>query len=167
MRSLALLCLSLVLPCATQAANFGYSHVEGGYADYDDENGLYVGGRFAFRPDWHVVAEFNSLDNLDITELGAGYHTAIADKLDAYGQIKYVDIDFDDGLGLTGALRFALDPRFELAGGLNYYNFDRVDSETNLFVRGAFTFADNLAFVMEVENGDLLDKLQLGVRYDF
>lgn len=163
---LVLAATPFAVQAAPQAANFGYSHVEGGFADFDVQDGLFIGGSFGFTPNIHAVATFYSLDVTDITIVGAGYHTGIANNLDAYGEVKFVDVDTDDGLGLTGGVRFAVAPQFEIGGGLNYYNFD-AGSETNLFVNGAFTFQKNLAIIAEFESGDILDKFQVGVRYDF
>lgn len=165
MIALAILALS---PFAVQAANFDYTYVEGGYADFDTTDGLWVGGSYAFTSNIHAVADLYSLDNADITELGIGYHTAVADRVDVYGNIKFVDIDVVDGLGLEGGVRFAVAPRFELGGGLRYYSFDDpFDSETNLFVRGAFDVANNLAISLEVESGDIMDRMLLGARFSF
>lgn len=164
MKKLIALSLLALAPFAAQAANYDY--VEGGYADFDYDDGIFVGGSFDVAPNIRILGEFNSLDNLDITELGVGYHTGVADKVDVYGDLKFVDIDADDGLGLTGGVRFAVAPRFELGGGINYYNFDS-GSETNIFVNGLFRIADRLDIMLEVEDGDVLDKMQLGVRYNF
>lgn len=156
---------------ATQASNFDYSHVEAGFADFDEESGLFVGGSYSFTSNIHAVASFYSLDNIDIMEVGAGYHTGFTNQLDGYAEVKLISLSsgpFDeDGLNVKGGARFAVQPNVEIGGGLSFYSFDNLDSETNLFVNGAFTFAKNLAVVAEFESGDVMDHLQVGVRYDF
>lgn len=151
---------------APKAANFDYTYVEGGYADFDpgSQDGLWVGGRYGITPEIHVLGEFYSLDDLDLTEFGVGYHMPIAQKLDLYADAKFVDLDFDDGFGLTGGVRFAATPEFELGGGINYYNL--TDSETQLFMNAAYTVGNNIAVILEIEDGDLFDKTVLGVRID-
>ncbi|HET9679775.1 MAG TPA: outer membrane beta-barrel protein [Gammaproteobacteria bacterium] len=171
MRTIIALAMLALTPFAAQASNFSYSYVEGGYADFDDTDGLWVGGGYEFMPNFHVVGDLYSLDEADIMEVGVGYHTAISDKADVYGNLKLVNFEVgpfdDDGLGLEGGVRFALAPRFELGGGIRYYSFDEFDSESNLFVRGAFDVASNLAISLEVETGDIMDKMLLGARLSF
>lgn len=172
----ALLLVTAPLGFAAQTSNFDYNYASVGFADFDETDGLFIDGSFDVAPNINIVGNLYSLDNMDITEFGAGYHTGIDQKIDAYGEIKYVSYEIDtgspiigsiedDGLALTGGIRFAVAPKIEIGGGVNHYSFE--DSETNLFVNGAFAITNKFSIVAEFESGDVFDKFQVGARYYF
>lgn len=172
MRFLLAASLLAAAPLAANAANFDYNYVEGGYVNYDfdgpgSENGLQIGGSFAVNRNVYVAADYADLDNQNIFKGGVGYALPLNRSLDLYGQVNYVDFDYNnDGLGLTGGLRAQVSNRVELGGGFNYYDVDP-DSETSVFVNGLVGIAKQLDLKVELESADHWDKLMVGVRYNF
>lgn len=152
----ATLLAAVLLPMAASAADFDYSYADLAYSRahsssvfgwYDTGIGYRLDGSFGFAQHWFVEAAYQH-DSFDFDgpvlfssnprleperkTLGAGFHTALADRLDIVGHADYVDAttkfdlapysdDLNDHGYLVGVgLRFQATPALELDAGLDY-----------------------------------------------
>lgn len=171
MKKIAGMIALLVLPQLAFSAqpvnqsSFNYNYVEGGYYDLEEEEGLGARASLVVAPNVYIAGELALLDNIDVFKIGAGYYKAIKNNVDLFGQLMFVDFDYDDGFNIRGGARAQLDPKFELGGGLTYYNLE--DSEVGFFVNGLYDVAVNVDLLLEIESVDDQDLLLLGARYHF
>ncbi len=142
-----LITLLVAFSASVSAQGLNYNYVQGSYGRVEldgpglnvDGDGFGLSASFAIDDNFHVFGEYQTADfnfgfDLDMLELGAGYHTNISPNLDVYANLGYLDFDtnpggddaFFIGLGLRGAVSDAV----ELYGGLDYVDFDNSDSET-------------------------------------
>ena len=143
-----LITLLVAVSASAGAQGIDYDYVQGSYGRVDldsvgldvDGDGFGLSASFSIDENFHVFGEYQTADfnfgaDLDLMELGVGYHTDISPNLGVYANLGYVDLEtnvgggddgFSAGLGLRGAVSDAV----ELYGGLDYIDFDNSDSET-------------------------------------
>jgi hypothetical protein len=152
------------LPFAAQADGFDYTYVEGGYLSsstnaglFDvDGDGLGLRGSFGLNDTLNLFADYSTEDfdfgiDQSAFDVGAGGHWGLKDNLDFVGELAWIKVetDFqngsadDDGLGLSGGLRYRANDKFELQGMLNYV--DVSDSDTSFGFTGRYYLSKSLA----------------------
>ena len=106
-----------------------------------------IGGEFNFRlaPSWYIPASFLSGDindniggnsNVTLWDVGLGWHRQVARNGDFIAELKYVDLDFDNGVELLGGFRHQLSDPIESKITLSVTDVD----ETLVTLRGGLLF---------------------------
>jgi hypothetical protein len=142
-----------------QAQSLNWAYAEGGWATVDPdrgsrEDGWYLGGAFPLgKVPIHVFGEFGDYGQIDIWQVGAGWHGALGKPADLFADAAIYDTDVDDGLKVRGGVRWMLTKRLELNG---YLAFTHLDIRDNNSIAGnvLFSFAKRFAVGGGVEWGD-------------
>lgn len=177
--------LSLTICVSSQAADFSYNFAQVTYDDLEysigsgvvtiDGDGFAVSGAFEITPDLFISADYKTYDmvagiNLDIWDIGMGYHRSLNAKTDfvaglAMGNIEISFLDFDT-LSLYAGVRHQLNDKFELGGTITYIDYDGNDSDTRFGANVLYAFKNDLSGVFALEFGDV-DVISLGARFEF
>lgn len=161
-------------PAAVSADDIDYSFVELQYLSVDPDpgasaDGFQLGGSFEVGSNFHVLADFVSLDGLDGYDVGFGYHTD--GEVSFYAELAYLSFDPDiggslDGYGLEVGARGMLTPQLEWQAGVGYEDLDVAD-ETSLGLGLRYHLNEDSALGLEVGFGDDTTSWGLGYRYSF
>ncbi|MFU8817052.1 MAG: outer membrane beta-barrel protein [Pseudomonadales bacterium] len=180
----ALLCLAL--PGLAFASEPRYSYVEGGYqyVDLDDLNvdgdGWFVGGSLGVTERVHLLAAYSDVGldfGIDVSTLtlGVGGNLPIERSVHLVGEVGYVRTDIDtrftsfddDGLFVSGGIRWMTTDQVELAASVNYVNLDDAGSDTSFSAGIRFHVTPDLALTANVNLGDDATGYAFGIRYYF
>jgi len=178
--------IALVAFSATVSAQgLNYNYVQGSYGRVDldgpgldvDGDGFGLSASFAIDDNFHVFGEYQTADfnfgaDLDLLELGAGYHTNISPNLDVYANLGYMEFDTnvggdDDALFIGLGLRGAVSEAVELYGGLDYVDFDNSDSETRATAGFMLALTDVFGVGLKASFWDDVNIFQLNARMYF
>jgi hypothetical protein len=151
----------------------------GGYSIVDSEASFFDDG----------VLLISSNRDVKRFELGGGFNLPVfqtaATQTDFLGRFAYTDVDFgdfdfgagnqilddlnedsSDGFYVDGSLRSQLASWVEVGGGIRYTEIE--DADTLSFIGNAlFELTPNLGINLEVDAGDDISQVFLGVRYSF
>mgnify|MGYP003632525187 FL=1 len=184
--------------CAMTVPAFaqGESYVDGFFAlskvDFDpgpddDGNGFGLKGAFQVANQAFLAAEYQTVEfddfnaDLDQIRLGGIFGPGAGSRGEGvYGQVEYVDFDFDDGedqdgLGAHVGYSIPISPEFRVYGQGGYLLLDDVDGPEFL-AGGTFQVAQNIAIFadyrlgfLDVDNGGDLDTndFRVGARFLF
>ena len=169
-------------PLAASAEDVSYSYVEVKYVDIEveagaanaSEAGFGLAGSYAINDMFHIGLDYSSVDGLDQTTLGFGYHTEIGDAASFYADLNWENVDAgafgdDDGYSVMLGVRGMVADSFELEGYLG--QIDIIDSETVFGIEGRYFFNDQMAVGLGYEmtefGGADVDTLELAFRYNF
>lgn len=177
-----LLSLLMLAPLAAHAADpFKYTYVEGGYASINPSGGgssltgFAVDGSYALNPDWHGLAGYEHVSCCGVSEnvlnVGVGWNTALADKLDLYINGEFLSTDVTGpgthtGWAGEGGLRAALAERFELDGFANHSDVNS-QTENTLGIRALYGIDMYWHLFASYSNNSDVDTFMVGVRYVF
>jgi hypothetical protein len=175
------------LPFAAQADNnFDYTYVEGGYLSsstdagpFDvDGDGLGIRGSLGLNETLNLFADYTTEDfdfgvDSSVFDVGAGGHWALKDNLDFVGELAWIKVetDFqngsadDDGLGLSGGLRYRANDKVELQGMLNYTDVADADASFGFSGRYYLSKAFAIGAGLLLNDGDTA--WNIGVRASF
>jgi len=180
--------LTLSFPCALFAQENGFEYtyvdaallnteIEVGTTDVDGD-GIGVSGSFAISDSLNILVGYSdqSYDfNIDgsTMNVGLGFHTDINNDLDFVADVSYIDVSVDtpfgsaddDGLGISGGIRFRASDSLELDAGLQYVDLD--DSDTVLNLGGRYYFNDSFALSAGISDADAGMSWSVGVRAHF
>jgi hypothetical protein len=179
---LSLLSLALLgaLSTTAQASDqLSYSFVEAGYAqagefDLDEAfNGYGIRGSVALGDNWYLVGDyyntdatitiFTSVDNdLDIYDIGVGYHHGLSDKTDFFVDVSYSNIElsnqfnsFDDsGYRARLGFRGQLASKFEGSIAAVHRDFGDFGNDSALQLGGLIEFNETFGLSLEADLGD-------------
>jgi len=148
---------------AFAASGPNYTFLEGGYRyidvdDFDDGDGIGIGGSLAATENVHLVAEYDTveLDNnidFDTVFVGGGLNLPLDADFDLVARLGYVsaevdagfgDVD-DDGLGLQGGFRFMATEVFEVNAFIDYVDLDDSGDDTSLNLGAVYNFTPQFA----------------------
>ena len=145
----------------------------------DDFTGIRLGGAAQFHPNLFVAGALTTVSNdgvdLDTLDVGLGYRSAISADTDVVGIIGVIwaDVDAgrfggddDTGLSLTGGVRSALAPRFEIGAYASYVELFG-DGDVSLIGEGLLHLSPKVALVGSVSLSDDVNVLTFGARWDF
>jgi len=184
MRSIFVLFL-VAFSASVSAQGLNYNFVQGSYGRVDldgpgfdvDGDGFGLSASFAIDDNFHVFGEYQTADfnfgaELNLLELGAGYHTDVSPNMDVYANLGYLEFDtnggadddaFSIGLGLRGAVSEAV----ELYGGLDYIDFDNSDGETRANAGFNLALTDVFGVGLKASFWDDVNIFQLNARMYF
>lgn len=188
LRSILLIIL-VAFSASVGAQGLNYNYVQGSYGRVDlddvgidvDGDGLGISAMFAIDENFHVFGEYQTADmdfgvDLNLMELGVGYHTNISPNLDLYANLGYVNIEVDasgfgsaddDGFSIGVGLRGAVSEAVELFGGLDYVDFDEGDGETRANAGFMLSLTDQLGVGLKATLWDDVNIFQLNGRWYF
>ncbi len=145
----------------------------------DDFTGIRVGGAAQFHPNLFVTGALTTVSNdgvdIDTLDVGLGYRSAISTDTDVVGIIGVIwaDVDAgrfggddDTGLALTGGVRSALAPRFEVGAYAGYVELFG-DGDVSLIGEGLLHLSPRIALAGSVSLSDDVNVLTFGARWDF
>jgi hypothetical protein len=174
------------LPFAAQADGFDYTYVEGGYVSSStdigpfnvDGDGLGIRGSIGLNDTLNLFADYSTADfdfgvDTSALDVGAGGHWGLKDNLDFVGELSWVKLEADsatasasdDGLGLSGGLRYRANDKIELQGMLNYV--DASDSDTSFGFTGRYHLSKAFAIGAGLLFNDGDTAWNIGVRASF
>lgn len=182
--SAALLCVAL--PCVALADEPRYTYVQGGYQYLDiddldiDGDGWFVGGSFGITERLHLLADYSDLGldfgfDVSTLRLGIGGHLPLDQGVHLVGEAGYVRAkvdhrfgDFtDDGLFVSGGVRWMATDRVELNALLNYVDLDDSGNDTSVSGGILYNLTPELALGANVTLGDDSTGYTVGLRYYF
>jgi hypothetical protein len=176
--------LLVAFSVSANAQGHNYNYLQGSYGRVDidsagqdaDGEGLGLAASFAIDEYFHVYGEYQTADfspgDIDLLEIGIGYHTNISPNLDVFANLGYLEFDasgsadddaFSIGLGLRGAVSDAV----ELYGGLDYVDFDDGDGETRANAGFMMNLTGSLGVGIKASFWDDVNIYQLNLRYYF
>jgi hypothetical protein len=162
------------------ASNFSYTWAEIDYRYVDSAvggdsvDGFALRGSYAINPNISLLGSYSRLsDNGDLDEfrLGAGYNTAVSDRIDVFGSLSYVrqEFDFDsnddteNGFAAEVGARFWLNDKVEINNKLEYRDVEDNGWGVGIGARYYVTPTVSLGGEFETITGD--EDLLLGVRF--
>jgi hypothetical protein len=183
-----LLLTSLIGVAPLASAELSYDFVRVGYV-FDGEvdrtnvdlDGFSFGGSLTVTEDVYAFGNYQALEtdpgdaDVDRIDLGAGFHTPIAENIDFDISLAYSDIEianFDgDGFQLKGGLRGMPSSVFEWSAYLVHEDFDfdnfNSDSDTGFELEGRYFFQDGISAGITLRDVSELETLAINVRFDF
>lgn len=186
LRSLvSILLLVLSVSVSAQTVSYDYIQASFGRVDFDSNNfdadgdGLGFSASFSIDDDFHVFGQYQTADlsfgvDINILELGGGYHTEISRNLNLSANVGYLEINGSgigsadaDGLFVGLGLRGAVSEVVELYGGLDYIDFDEADGETRANAGSLLALNERLGVGIEANLWDDVNIFQLHARYYF
>ena len=145
--------------------------------------------KFGFQTDELDVGPSGSqVNGVDADEflIGGGAHFKVMDKLDLYGTLSYVDIEYsggipvrgDDGYELAAGVRSMVTKKLELHAEAAYRDIDNLenddDDERIYTVGGVYKFHKTFSAYARIagdnrydDSGDAIDTIGLGIRMKF
>jgi len=186
MRSiLAILFFSFSVSVSAQGVNYDY--IQGSYGEMDldpggfDGDGFGLSASFGVADNFHLFGEYQTADigfgvDLNLLELGGGYHTEISPNLNMYANLGYINVELDggglgggdqDGLFVGLGLRGMVSDDVELYGGLDYIDFDESGGEVRSTAGFMFTLTDSVGVGLKASLWDDINIYQLNVRLYF
>lgn len=181
----SLLALALGASATASAADFSYNYIEGGYAEVDNGDGLFVDGSHDIAP--HIALAggvfLGSVDpSVDVTELefGAVYHQPLKSNLGFNAGLKLLRVsvdlpswakgwgakDSDTGLVANAGLRFRVQPKIDLEGNLKLVSNDMIDDGLGADLGARFYVDPRLSLSAGLAVDTEFDGIVLGARYD-
>ena len=182
--------LALPLCAAAQPDQADYLYLDLGYGKTEtdvpggdvDGNGLGFEVSVPVREHIHLVGGYAASeleDNADADSVekyfGVGTHWSLAPKLSVYGQGGVVDLDIDlglgsvtdDGLFLSGGVRYMPTAGWEVRGGFDYFDLDVLDTDTTLFIATDLFLTDVVALTARISGNDDTTGITIGARFYF
>ena len=162
-----------------------YSYIQASYVDMDvdfgggsaDGNGFGVAGSVALNDEWHVFADYTSADlesvlDLDLTTIGAGYHRGISDTTSVFAELGYAKVDLqflgdDSGLSAKVGIRSMINNNLEVYGTVGTLDFGDIDWGAEFGGGAWYTVSGNFAVGADIKFADDVTRLGLGARLYF
>jgi len=186
---LILVMLFFSVSVSVSAQDVNYDYIQGSYGEMDfdstgfdlDGDGFGLSASFSVADNFHLFGEYQTAGlvagiDLNLLELGAGYHTNISPNLDVYANLAYINVEvesggfgsadeggFSVGLGLRGMVSDAV----ELYGGLDFIDFDESDGELRSTAGFMLTLTESLGVGAKAALWDDINIYQLNVRWYF
>jgi hypothetical protein len=161
-------CLSGV----AHAQTVNWTYVQGGYATFDPDqgsrqDGWFAGGSVALgKIPIHIIGDFGSLDNIDVFQIGGGWHGLLGKRADLFADGTFYDVDYDDGFRIRFGTRWMVLKRLEVNGYLAWTDLDLSDN-SSASVNAVFDFTKRLGVGGGFDWGDEFSTAQVFVRFNF
>ena len=186
LKTLGGLVAALVAVPGVSLAQFNYSYVDLDYVfDVEfgslDGDGFAIGGQFEVAETFFIGAAYEDysldIDGLDINvdseilEVFGGYFHNLNEQLDFVATFGWVDLEIgngdDDGLSLSGGVRYAINSDIEVDAMLEHVNYDEGGSDTGVALRGRYYFNEDFAVSAQFDLGKDIETFRIGIRYQF
>lgn len=190
--ALALLTTVAAFSLPSHAAGFNYTYAQATYDDFSidfgspvpgfDGDGFTGAGSFALGKGFFINGSFSFWDldktsaDIDNWQVGGGWHMSLKPNLDlvfsgAFGNVDQsggagtsVDTDF---LAARAAVRYRINKKFEIGGGIGFVDFDEGDNETEFHFNGLWNFTDRISGFAEYRDNDVVESISIGARFYF
>lgn len=171
---------TIVLATSSHAElNYTYAEIEYEKIDGNDSDGDAIGleGSYHFGSRYFVHGDYRRYDvdanfDLDLAEVGVGFHTTRSETLHFIASIGYFAADFDrpgsdreNGVHLQIGLRGKVVPRLSLEGFVGYRNI--VEFKTTFSGAVRYHFNERISADFEALIGADLTTYGVGLRYSF
>jgi hypothetical protein len=162
----------VLLAGAVHAQTVNWNYAEGGWANVDpdggsSEDGWFLGGAFELKKaPIHFFGEFNDLGDIDIWQLGGGWHGALGKRADLFADGAFYDADVDDGFRVRFGVRWMLSQRLELNGFLSWTELDLSDNKS-FAANAIFDFTKRFGVGGGIEWGDNFNSARVFARFNF
>ena len=117
-----------------QTVNWKYAEVGWGSLDPDygsSQDGWFLDGAVDLgKVPIHLFAEFADFGNLDIWQVGGGWHGLLGEKADLFADGAFYDADVEDGFKVRFGVRWMVTKRLELNGNLAWTDLDFSDNKS-------------------------------------
>jgi len=169
-KAILLTAMILLAPLPALAQSPHYTFVEAGWLQVDpdgsssSEDGWFAGGSVGFA-NFQFFAEYGDLSDAEVWQAGGGWHGLLGDRADVVAEAAFVDLDSEDGVKVTGGVRWMLLERLEVNGFVNYLDVGDSD-DTSIEINGIWNFAKRLAVGAGYEAGDELNWIRAFVRFN-
>jgi hypothetical protein len=167
--------LALAVVCfaeTVQAQTINWKYAEGGWATFDPdrgsrEDGWFLGGAFDLgKLPIHLFGEFGDYGQLDIWQVGGGWHGLLGERADLFADGAFYDIDVDDGFRIRFGARWMVLKRLELNGYLAWTELDLSDNKSAA-VNGIFDLTNRFGIGGGVDWGDNYTTARVFARFNF
>ena len=176
--ALALSAMSAVT--MAEQAKPNYTYIEGGYANVSgDADGVAVRGSFDFGTAGlygigsysFVETDIGSVD-VEVGEIGLGYHHSISDKADLLAEATYMNTDVQgfgdvDGYRASVGVRGFMSNNFEGTIKANYIDCDGCNGDFSGTVGAVYHLNNTWGITADVQFDDTADAYVLGMRASF
>lgn len=182
----SLFALSTTLISAnTLAADFNYNAAQVSYDDISldlpgligiDGDGLTFAGSLEITPEVYLKGNISMWDmdfgvDMDLLEIGAGYHMPLNAKTDAVVEFSLGDLEIDsidvDTWTLSAGARHQVDNKLELGGTIGLTDYDGEDTEIFLAFNLVYNIQKDIAGVFQFRTDDYIDMISFGARFYF
>ena len=168
-----LLATALVLLAGmAHAQTINWKYVEAGYGGVDpdrgsSESGWFVGGAFDLgKAPIHFIADFGNFGDLDIWQVGGGWHGLFGEKADLFADGTFYDADVEDGFKIRFGVRWMVAKRIEVNGNLFWTDLDLSDAK-GIAGNAIFDFSKRFGVGGGIEYGDNFKAARGFVRFNF
>ena len=202
LRSVLLMFL-VAFSVSVNAQGVNYNYVQGSYGRVDldvppfdiDGDGFGLSASFVINENFYVFGEYQAADSdfvgdLDLMELGVGYHTDITPNMDVYANLGYLEFETysgggggcpigvactsggggagdSDALTVGLGLRSAVSEAIELFGGFDYIEFDDSHNETRANAGFVLSLTETWGVGLKATFWDDVNIYQLNARLYF
>jgi hypothetical protein len=154
---------AVLLAGAAHAQTVNWKYIEGGWSSFDpdsggSESGWLLGGAVDLgNVPIHLFGEYADYGDIEIGQLGGGWHGLLGDRADLFADGAFYDADLQDGFKVRFGVRWMVGQRLELNGNLAWTDLDFSDNSSfaanaifdvtkRLGVGGGFEWGDNWTF---------------------
>jgi hypothetical protein len=149
-RTAGILVLMALASSVAHAQAPGYGYIEGGYLNVNPDNfsgsgdSWYGEASMGLFKNFHLSGRYlsgNYADNVDLSlwRFAAGWHGMLGEKGDVVAEATWtnqeVDNESDDGVGITGGVRWRFIKMFELDGFVHWTDYGTAGSTDSYEVR--------------------------------
>lgn len=170
--------LSLGMASQAQANDLSYSWIDVNYVDADSADGFAVRGNVAVGGiGLYLLGSYTNLEinrtriDIDLWDVGLGYHFAVGSNADLLLEAAYVDADTRfggvDGYRVSGGVRGGFSDQLEGLFKVNYVDIGSGGGDTSATAGLHYKFSSVFGAVAEAEFGDGDTSWLLGVRARF
>lgn len=177
-----LLASVLTVTPAFAFADLSYNYLSAGYVfdgEFDaagvDLDGFAFGGSFAVINNVYLFGNYQMLEtdpgdvDFDRFDLGAGFHTPVADNIDLDISLAYTDIEIgsfdDDGYQLKAGVRGLPSNVFEWSAYLVHEDIN--ESDTGFELGARYFFVDDMSAGLALRDVSDVETLAINFRVDF
>lgn len=186
----ALIGVLMLSSAAAMADGPSYSYIQAAYEEVDvdfgggidaDGDGFSIGGSVPVGDSWFIFAGYGSSDlesviDLTVLTIGAGWHTSIAPNTDFFAALGFADGEVDvsgfgseddSGYSIEAGIRSMMSNELELYGSISQIDFDGFGDGTTLNAGLWYTVSGNLALGLGASFEDDITSYGVGVRLYF
>jgi hypothetical protein len=165
--------LALCAGASLAAESLPYTYLDVNLISVDSgggsESGIGVDGSYSFNDTFYGVAQLSDVDSVTTFGAGAGLRTSLTPKMDIFGELQVLSVDFgggsETGFSLGGGLRGMVTPALELIGRIDHVDFDAGSDQSITF--GGVYYFDRVGVGVGFTSNDGADTLTAGVRFSF